>query len=230
MNRIRVLVCVWGLICLTIFTARLRGQQDSVPDPVEPVNTAEEFKPRRSPGANDGADPQLQLKRRVRPNAPRIAPPNAVRSRPVLVTRTVNEVIHQEIPAEELKEAEQLRSAIKALKEVKEDDSVQKEKLMKDIQVLLAKQFERDLKQREAALVPLEDRVKSLRKQLDKRKSAMDEIVNLRFKTITNEIDGLSFPGEDNSTELPSDWNIPVKPPIRNAPVPIPEDDRNPNT
>ena len=255
MNRIKVLVCVWSLICLTIFTTRLRGQQDGVPDPVDPVTTVEELKPRRSPGANntqdgvpdpvdpvttveefkpkrspegsdsDDVNPFLQLnsiksnqqdsqvlpKRRARPNSPRSAPPvgairlngttepNAVRTRPVLVTRTVNEVIHQEIPAEELEEAERLRSAIKALKELKEDDSAQKEKLMKVIQALLAKQFERDFKQREAALAPLEERVKSLRKQLDKRKSAMDEIVNLRFKTITNEIDGLSFPGEEGA-------------------------------
>ena len=47
----------------------------------------------------------------------------------------------------------------------------------------------------------MEERLKSLRQQLEKRKASKDEIVNLRFKTIMNNVEGLGFPGDEGLQE-----------------------------
>jgi len=45
--------------------------------------------------------------------------------------------------------------------------------------------------------------VKKLRDQIEKRKKARDEIINLRLKTIVNEAEGLGFPGAfDQDSEV----------------------------
>ena len=101
--------------------------------------------------------------------------------------------------AEELAEAKELAVAVKAVKDAKNDD--EKKSASKTIQQLLDKQFERDFQQREEELAPVEERVKSLRRQLDKRKAAKDDIIGLRLKTILNNADGLGFPGDDGSLD-----------------------------
>ena len=62
------------------------------------------------------------------------------------------------------------------------------------IQQQLTTQFENDLKQREKDLAEVEKRVKTLREQLDKRKGAQAEIINLRLQTLVNDANGLGFP------------------------------------
>lgn len=49
------------------------------------------------------------------------------------------------------------------------------------------------MKQREAELTKLEERVAKLRAQLDRRKKSKAEITQLQTKVLVNEIDGLGF-------------------------------------
>ena len=112
--------------------------------------------------------------------------------RPRQITRTVVETMYEAVPLEEIAETAQLREAIQLLK-VSTDDA-EKKKAADTIQAQLKKQFIRDLKQREEELEKVEERVRSLRKQLDKRKAAQDDIISLRLQTLVNEASGLGFP------------------------------------
>jgi hypothetical protein len=97
------------------------------------------------------------------------------------------------IPAEELAAAKKLQEAIDLLKSAKEDEA--RKVATGIIQDQLNSQFDRDVEQREKELVEVERRVKTLREQLDKRKSLRDDIIGLRLKTILNDAEGLGFPG-----------------------------------
>ena len=111
------------------------------------------------------------------------------------VTRTVTQVIFEPIPKEELEERQRLQAALHTLKSSEDEDA--RKKAVDIIQQQLSIQFQRDLEQRENELLEVEDRVKSLREQLDKRKTAQADIVNLRLQTLINSANGLGFPGED---------------------------------
>ncbi|MEK6263069.1 MAG: hypothetical protein AABP62_31195 [Planctomycetota bacterium] len=119
--------------------------------------------------------------------------------RPRTVTRYVNEVIYEKISEQEALDAQKLHEAMHLLKTGTDDAA--KKKATDAIQEQLAKQFERDLSQREKELTAVEERVKSLRQQLDKRKTAKDDIISLRLKTLINNAEGLGFPGEGGVSE-----------------------------
>lgn len=112
--------------------------------------------------------------------------------RPRRVARTVIETIYEKIPPEELEASDKLQSAIKSLRTGK-DETVRKA-AADVIQQQLTAQFESDLKQREKELAKVEQGVKSLREQLDKRKASQAVIINLRLQTLVNEANGLGFP------------------------------------
>jgi hypothetical protein len=116
--------------------------------------------------------------------------------------RYINEVIYEPIPEQEALDAKRLQEAMHILKT--SDDEAARKRAIEAIQEQLAKQFERDLTQREKELAAVEERVKSLRQQLDKRKAAKDDIIGLRLKTIINNAEGLGFPGEGGSSESTS--------------------------
>lgn len=68
------------------------------------------------------------------------------------------------------------------------------EKATELIRKRLQLQFRKDLQQREAELKKVEERVKALRTQLDKRRTAQNDIISLKRQTILNEANGPGFP------------------------------------
>jgi hypothetical protein len=94
---------------------------------------------------------------------------------------------------EEMQEFEALSQAVEKFKTAKND--AEKTIATNEISQVLEKWFKRDLERRENQISEIETRVKKLRDQIDKRKKAKDEIINLRLKTIVNEANGLGFPG-----------------------------------
>lgn len=109
------------------------------------------------------------------------------------VRRNVVENFYELVPPEELAAAKKLGDAIQTLKG-SSDPELQK-KATETIQQQLSEQFDLDFQQREKELAEVEAKVKSLREQLDKRKTAREDIISLRLKTITNDAAGLGFPG-----------------------------------
>lgn len=112
------------------------------------------------------------------------------------VSKTVNEIIYQPIDAEEFTEMMAFREARMALKDAK--DEAARKTAAEAIRQHLEKQFDRDLSQREQELAAVEERVRQLRQQVEKRSRSKDEIVTLRLKTMLNNADGLGFPGDDD--------------------------------
>lgn len=121
---------------------------------------------------------------------PRASVPRVMRPRQR--SRTVIETFMEVVPPEEVVENRKLQAAIKSLKTSKTES--EKKKAADIISAQLKLQFERDLKKREEELAKVEERVRSLREQLDKRKAAQDDIINLRLQTLVNDANGLGFP------------------------------------
>ncbi|MDB5342762.1 MAG: hypothetical protein JWP89_1139 [Schlesneria sp.] len=123
------------------------------------------------------------------------------------VARTIYDSVAIPISAEELKQLQAMQAAKEKLKKA-QNEAARKE-ATDVIQKSLIKQFEQDLAQREKELAAAEERLKTLRQQLDKRKLAKDEIITLRLKTIVNNAEGLGFPGDEAPQPL-SDYDTPV--------------------
>ena len=116
-----------------------------------------------------------------------------------MVRRTVMELVHEPISDDEFKQLKGFHAARQKLKDAKDEAG---RKIAIDVmQKYLATQFEQDLAEREKELSAVEERLKALRQQLDKRKQAKEEIVSLRLKTIVNNVEGLGFPGFDESQD-----------------------------
>ena len=130
--------------------------------------------------------------------------------RPRRVTRTVIETFMEPIPQDELDASKKLQAAVQSLKTGK--DEAARKAAADVIQQQLTTQFESDLKQREKELSEVEQRVKTLREQLDKRKAAKAEIINLRLQTLVNKANGLGFPGEDFRTDDLFAPQVPIAP------------------
>lgn len=74
-------------------------------------------------------------------------------------------------------------------------DDAAKAAARKKLVDLLAQFFDADMKNRQAQLQAIEERVKKLRSQFDKRASKKQEILDLQLKLLENEADGLGFFG-----------------------------------
>ncbi len=150
------------------------------------------------------------------PARPRTNEPTMDRMRPRTVRRTVEQTIYEPIPPEELKAYFELQTAIKQLSTGKDDEA--RKAAVDTIQQQLTTQFEADLKQRETELQEVEQRVKSLREQLDKRKAAQADIINLRLQTLVNNANGLGFPdasfGSSEVNFLPREYALPNNAPL----------------
>jgi hypothetical protein len=136
--------------------------------------------------------------------------------RPRRVTRTVTESFMEPIPPEELEAIKKLQTAIQQLTNGKDEDT--RKAAAGTVQLLLTIQFEADLKQREKELEEVEQRVKSLREQLEKRKVAQADIINLRLQTLVNNANGLGFPDANWGTSevnfLPREYALPSNAPF----------------
>lgn len=159
-----------------------------------------------APRFDDPGQPQLNRPdvRSNRATAPRVM-------RPRQRSRTVLETVMEVVPPEEVAENRKLQAAINSLKTSKSDS--EKKKAANIISAQLKFQFERDLKQREEELAKVEERVRSLREQLDKRRSAQADIISLRLQTLVNEASGLGFP----TNSLGSTPNFPVGSPFNSG-------------
>jgi hypothetical protein len=90
---------------------------------------------------------------------------------------------------------QEIAAAAAAFRDAANDEA--KATARKKLLDLLAKYFDEDMKAREAELKKVEDRVKKLRAQLDKRSSKKQEIIDLQVKVLENEADGLGFFNND---------------------------------
>ena len=75
------------------------------------------------------------------------------------------------------------------------EDDATKEDLTKKLEAAIVKNFDEDMTSRETDLTQLEERLTKLRAQLDRRRKAKAEIIQLHLKVIVNEADGLGFSG-----------------------------------
>lgn len=64
---------------------------------------------------------------------------------------------------------------------------------------ILSKMFDDDLDNREKQIDALEAQIAELRKQVAKRKSAKERLIDLRIELLVNEMQGLGFPNSWNS-------------------------------
>jgi len=78
---------------------------------------------------------------------------------------------------------------------LREADDKTKVELTKELETAVATSFDADMKERENDLAKLEQRLNKLREQLDRRRKAKSEIIQLEVKVLTNEAAGLGFSG-----------------------------------
>jgi hypothetical protein len=74
-------------------------------------------------------------------------------------------------------------------------DEAKKAEITKKLETAVTKAFDDDQKTREAELAKLEERLKKLRGQLDRRGKAKADIIQLQLKVLVNEAEGLGFSG-----------------------------------
>ena len=83
------------------------------------------------------------------------------------------------------------------------DDDAKKADLKKQLELAVTENFEEDLTTRETDLKKLEERLTKLRAQLDRRRKAQAEIIQLQLKVMVNEADGLGFTGASGINAVP---------------------------
>jgi hypothetical protein len=85
----------------------------------------------------------------------------------------------------------QIRQSAAAIRNAPDEQAKAREtKLLSD---LLNEFFEVDARRRETELAQIEERVRKLREQLDRRREKKQEIIDLQLKVALNEADGLGF-------------------------------------
>jgi hypothetical protein len=75
------------------------------------------------------------------------------------------------------------------------EDSAKKVEITKKLETAVGKAFDQDMETRESDLTKLDERVKKLRGQLDRRRKAKEDIIQLQIKVLVNEAEGLGFGG-----------------------------------
>jgi hypothetical protein len=84
-----------------------------------------------------------------------------------------------------------LRAVMVKLKEAKEGED--RQAWIKELKPALEAYFAADLNVREQEIAGIQSRVENLDKQIERRRSARDEIISLQLEVLTNEADGLGF-------------------------------------
>ena len=93
-----------------------------------------------------------------------------------------------------------LQTAVESLRQT--TDKAKRTKIQTRINGLLSQQYDSYLKQNESELDKMEQRLKNLRNQLERRRSAKDLLVELELKRIVNEADGLAWPAEQTGSSF----------------------------
>lgn len=73
------------------------------------------------------------------------------------------------------------------------EDDAKKGEITKQLESAVDKYFDEDMKARETELKNLEERLTKLRGQLDRRRKAKADIIQLQIKVLVNEAEGLGF-------------------------------------
>jgi hypothetical protein len=96
------------------------------------------------------------------------------------------------------------RSNIRRLTEELREAGGEKKKaeITKQLESVIGDVFDMDMKGREAELSKLEARLKKLREQLDRRRQARSEIIQLEVKVLVNEAAGLGFSSQGRSGDF----------------------------
>jgi murein L,D-transpeptidase YcbB/YkuD len=121
------------------------------------------------------------------------------------------------------------------------DNEEEKSTALKNLNQVVDKCFEDDMKVREQELASIEERLNKLRAQLDRRRAKKQEIVDLQVKVVINDAEGLGFYSESKGDmfkfrvpmpvvtemarpwEAPATWEQAVPPPFPGAaPGPVP--------
>jgi hypothetical protein len=84
-----------------------------------------------------------------------------------------------------------IRHWVKKLQTAKTD--AEKDAAKKEMSAALSTYFDADLKNREQDIADIEARVKKLRAQIEKRRAAKEQLVDLQLKVLVNEAEGLGF-------------------------------------
>jgi len=79
--------------------------------------------------------------------------------------------------------------------QLREADDDKKADLTKDLETAIDKYFDEDMQARESELTKLEERLTKLRSQMERRRKAKGEIIQLQLKVLVNEAEGLGFSG-----------------------------------
>jgi len=77
--------------------------------------------------------------------------------------------------------------------ELRDSDDAKKTAVTRKLEAAVTEQFDRDMEYREGELRKLEERLNKLRGQLDRRRKAKAEIIQLQIKVLINEAEGLGF-------------------------------------
>lgn len=102
-----------------------------------------------------------------------------------------------------------INQLMKALSEA--DDDAKKTDITKKLEAEVAKQFDEDMKAREAELAKIEERLKKLTAQLERRRKAKSEIIELQIKVLINESAGLGFGSPSFSDAIPGTVSRPAR-------------------
>ena len=78
----------------------------------------------------------------------------------------------------------------------------QKSNAKQEIEALLNQYFDEDIKARQAKITEIEQRIAKLKAQLERRRAAKGELVQLQMKLIENEAAGLGFFGTDDARRM----------------------------
>ncbi len=81
-------------------------------------------------------------------------------------------------------------------------DEKKKAEITKQLESVVGDIFDMDMKGREAELSKLEARLKKLHEQLDRRRQARGEIIQLEVKVLVNEAAGLGFSSQGRSADF----------------------------
>ncbi|MFO1007341.1 MAG: hypothetical protein U0929_15380 [Planctomycetaceae bacterium] len=106
------------------------------------------------------------------------------------VTRSVPETVFVELTDEELAQHQEYLQAVLVLRSDESSEETRKQAREKLVEIS-GKMLDADLETRKEEVTTLEKRVTKMRAQFDKRKAAQDQIIDLKMKTIQNEVDGL---------------------------------------
>ena len=107
--------------------------------------------------------------------------------------RVVSEQYVEEMPVEELQRRNRWRELANQIRQT--EAAEERQVLGEELKGVLSEIFDEDIKQREASLAELEQRVAKLRESLDGRKTNRDRIIGLQLDSVLLEAEGLSFPG-----------------------------------